>query len=235
MVAAQVSTEAAAVSARIINPNEGEIELNRNASLNPFFFLVSGVFEDRSRAVYPSGACFLVQREELALSLPPKEMMLYYEDVFVGMALRVRGGEIIQADDAVVHHEHGYSVAKVNARRLTFLRERNRLTCMLAFFSCWTLFKMWFIGPPVAIARLIAAPRGTKSWLGAFTAWVHAAFSIWFVRRARRSVTGRVKQGEDICREYFTSRLVPDDHPSAKRTNRIARFILRLMGIRTMD
>jgi len=106
---------------------------------------------------------------------------------------------------------------------------------MLTFFSDWTLFKLLFIGPPLAIARLIAAPRETKSWGGAFLAWIHAPFSLRYILKLRRAVTGGKKRGEDICAEYFTSRFVPDDHPSAGRINRTARFILGVLRIRTAD
>jgi len=235
LVAARQSTNAAAISARIINPHETELESGLNASLNPLFFLIHGVFEDRSRAVYPSGACFLIRRDELGPCLPPKEFFLYYEDVFVGMALRRRGRQIVQANDAVVHHAHGFSVGSVSSYRLTFLRERNRHTCMFVFFSDWTLFKLTFLGPPVAIARLIAAPRGTKSWAGAFLAWIHGPFSVAYILKIRRTIAGKVKSGEEIAAEYFTSRLVPDDHPTAKRTNRLGRFLLGLLRIRTAD
>ena len=81
-------TGAAAVSARVINPGETQIQSAYNASLNPLFFLIYGVFADRSRAVYPSGACFLIDRETLRNSLPPAELFLYYEDVILGMFLR---------------------------------------------------------------------------------------------------------------------------------------------------
>lgn len=235
MVAAQLSSGAAAVSARIINPDESELESRGNASLNPLFYLISGVFEDRSRAVYPSGACFLIQRDELGSSLPPRELFLYYEDVFVGMALRIRGREIVQANDAVVHHEHGYSVARMSRFKLTFLRERNRHVCMLTFFSDWTLFKLLFIGSPLAIARLIAAPKGTKSWRGAFLAWIHAPFSLRYILKLRRAVNGGKKHGENISAEFFTSRFVPDDHPSATKINSFAKFILKLLRIKTAD
>ena len=60
LVADYRESGAAAVSARVINPGEGPLESGYNATLNPLFFLVSGVFTDRSRAVYPSGACFLI-------------------------------------------------------------------------------------------------------------------------------------------------------------------------------
>ena len=76
MVDVHESSGAASVSARIVNPDESPIESGFNASLNPFFYLIHGVFNDRTRAVYPSGACFLIEKKALADCLPPEEFFL---------------------------------------------------------------------------------------------------------------------------------------------------------------
>ena len=120
LVQTMETSGAAAVSARIVNPGESEIESKYNASLNPMYFLIDGVFSDRSKAVYPSGACFLIEHVALTSCLPPEKFFLYYEDVFLGMSLRIKGSEIVQANDAVVHHEHGYSVRRMSSYKLTF-------------------------------------------------------------------------------------------------------------------
>ncbi len=235
MVKTHLSSGASAVSARIVNPDETELERTTNASLNPLYFLVGGVFTDRTKAVYPSGACFLIIKDELAACLPPREMFLYYEDVFVGMALRSRGREIVQANDAAVHHHHGYSVASVSPFMLTFYRERNRHTCMFTFFGMWTLTRLALVGPIIAMARLLAPTGRRKSVLGAFTAWAHSSFSLFYIARLKRSIKGRNKSGEEIAKEYFTSRLVPDDHPRADVLNKRGRRIFGMLGIHTRD
>jgi hypothetical protein len=228
------NTRAAAVSARIVNPNETHLESEYNATLNPLFFLIDGVFSDRSQAVYPSGACFLIEWDALNKCLPPEEFFLYYEDVFIGMALRVSGQEIVQANRAVVHHEHGYSVSRINPVRLAFYRERNRHACMFIFFSGWTVAKLITLVPFALLHTIIKALRKKVSFIGAVLGWVHVTLSWSYIRNLKGNVS-RPINGETICAKYFTSRLIPDDSPFAGFTNKIGKAFFKLLRIKTWD
>ena len=235
LVGTYVQTGAAAVSARIVNPNESRLESEYNASLNPLYFLINGVFSDRSRAVYPSGACFLVERKALRECLPPREIFLYYEDVFLGMRLRMSGREIVQATDAVVHHEHGYSADKMLRYRLAFYRERNRHVCMFVFSSVGTIVKLALLIPLTLAHTLWRELMGEASFPGAVMGWLHASLSWGYIHKLRSSHPRKGISGERICAANFTSRLIHDDAAGAEAINRFGRWLFGFLKIRTLD
>jgi len=234
LVATYHQTRAAAVSPRIVNPNEGHLEANYNATLNPLYFLINGVFADRSRAVYPSGACFLVERKALMECLPPKELFLYYEDVFIGILLRMSGREVIQANEAVVHHLHGYSVNRLLQYRLAFYRERNRHVCMFVFYSSATILKLALLIPLTVMHTLWKELMGEASFPGAAMGWVHASLSWSFIRKLRLNLPHKGIGGDDVCAGNFTSRLIHDDAPAADTINRFGRWLFRFLRIKTL-
>jgi hypothetical protein len=235
LVAVYRQTHAAAVSPRIINPNESHLEANYNATLNPLYFLINGVFADRSRTVYPSGACFMVERKALVECLPPKEFFLYYEDVFTGISLRMSGREMVQANDAVVHHSHGYSVNKLLKYRIAFYRERNRHVCLFVFYSGATIMKLALLIPLTLMHTLWKELMGEASFPGAAMGWAHASLSWSYIRKLRRNLPRQGIGGEAICAGNFTSRLIHDDAPAAATINRLGRWIFRFLRIRTID
>ena len=86
-----------AVSAVIEHENESDLEKTTNASLNPLLYLIPGIFKDRTKAVYPSGACFLLRRDGNLPVVPvDPDFFMYYEDVYIGFLLRSLGKRVVQ-------------------------------------------------------------------------------------------------------------------------------------------
>ena len=139
LVATAESTGAHAVSAIIEHEGESEIERSTNASLNPLLYLIPGIFKDRTKAVYPSGACFLVRRDKDFPAPVDGSYFLYYEDVYIGFLLRSLGKIVVQSLDSKVRHIGSHSVKRWSETDATFFQERNRIQTQLLFFDFQTL------------------------------------------------------------------------------------------------
>lgn len=129
-----------AASAVIEHEGESDLEKSTNASLNPLLYLIPGVFKDRTKAVYPSGACFILKRDREILAPVDPFYFLYYEDVYIGFLLRALGKTVVQCPDSKVGHVGSHAVKRANTSRVAFLQERNRLITQILFFDNSTLW-----------------------------------------------------------------------------------------------
>ncbi|MCX6645036.1 MAG: hypothetical protein NTY09_01555, partial [bacterium] len=212
--------------------NESEIEKSTNASLNPLLYLMDGVFTDRTKAVYPSGACFLLKRDgSLPYPIVDKDYFLYYEDVYIGFLLRALGKVVVQCPDAVVKHIGSHSVKKSNPNRIAFIQERNRLLTMCLFYNCPTFFLLFpylfvdaLMKPVTCFIRKKPYWATTAAHLWIPLYWLH----VWKKHMALRKLPDF---DESRIYPYFTSKLLPDSFPGAGFHNRIARWWFRLIGI----
>lgn len=225
-------TGAHAVSAVIEHEDESEIQKSSNASLNPLLYLVDGVFTDRTKAVYPSGACFLLQRDtDLPIEIVDKNYFLYYEDVYIGFLLRALGKKVIQCPDAVVRHRGSHSVGKSNPDRIAYFQERNRLLTMGLFFDCPQLVLIFpYILLDSAFKPISCLMRKKPFWATvAAHLWFHFNWlAIWKKHIALRKLPDF--KAERIY-PYLTSIILPDKYPLSSMTNGIARWWFRLVGI----
>lgn len=225
-------TGAHAVSAVIEHEDESDIQKSSNASLNPLLYLVDGVYTDRTKAVYPSGACFLLRRDrELPMEIVDKNYFLYYEDVYIGFLLRALGKKVVQCPDAVVRHTGSHSVGKSNPNRIAYLQERNRLLTMGLFFDCPQLVLIF----PYIFLDSLTKPfscllRKKPFWATALAHWwfLFNWLAIWKKHIALRKLPGF--KAERIY-PYLTSIILPEKFPTSAFHNRIARWWFRTAGI----
>lgn len=145
-----------AVSATIVHESDSELEKTTNASLNVLLYLVPGVFKDRTKAVFPSGACFLLRREPGSAAPVDPEYFLYYEDVYIGFLLHSLGKKVVQCPSARVQHAGSHSAKRWDRNRLAFLRERNRILTMILFFDWWLLLGL---SPLILLDLILKVPQ----------------------------------------------------------------------------
>lgn len=225
-------TGAHAVSAVIRHENESEIEQTTNASLNPLLYLIDGIFTDRTKAVYPSGACFLLRRDgTIPCPVVDKEYFLYYEDVYIGFLLRSLGKKIVQCPTSVVRHIGSHSVKKSIPNRIAFLQERNRLLTMCLFYDCTTLFLL----SPYFLLDTLARPFSCLARKKPF--WATAVAHLWipmhwlYVWKKHKALRKLPDFKSSRIFTYFTSKILPDSFPTSDFHNIIARWWFRLIGI----
>jgi GT2 family glycosyltransferase len=225
-------TGAYAVSAVIKHENESEIEKSTNASLNPLLYLVEGIFTDRTKAVYPSGACFLLKRDgSIPCPVVDKDYFLYYEDVYIGFLLRAFGKDVVQCPDAVVKHIGSHSVKKSNPNRIAFMQEKNRLLTMCLFYDCSTFFLIFpYLFIDALMKPVTCMIRKKPFWA---TASAHLWIPMYWKYVWKKHFALRKLPGFNSHRifPYFTSKVVPGSYPGAKFHNGIARWWFRLIGI----
>ena len=225
-------TGAHAVSATIEHDHSTPLESSTNASLNPLLYLIPGVFRDRTKAIYPSGACFLLRRDPgLGSRAVDPEYFLYYEDVYIGFLLRSLGKTIIQCPDARVRHRASHAVRKADPNRIAFLQERNRLLTQILFFSLTTLLG---ISPIILLDSLLKIPA---CWIRGKPAIPTLQAHFWVLLNIRRILRKRARlreiPGFDPKRilPWLTGRLLPPDLPTARFWNALSTGWFRLVGI----
>ena len=115
------------------------------------------------------GAAMLVRRETFeAIGGFDERYFCYFEDVDLGFRLRLTGGRILQAPDAVIAHVGGGS-AGARSEFAEFHGARNRLW---TFFKCMPMPLLTLLGPLHLAGSILlasAAPfrgRGFGAWRG---------------------------------------------------------------------
>jgi GT2 family glycosyltransferase len=229
LLSAAEKENAHAVSAVISHAHETELDQSTNSSLNPLFYLIPGIFTNRSVAVYPSGACFLL-RKDPSLPNPPvdPEYFMYYEDVYIGFLLRALGNDTIQCPDAVVKHSGSHSVGKVASGKIAFLQERNRLITQSLFLDCGTLFLVGLLNSIDFLFKPFTCIYRKKPYwptIGANWWILFHWLSLWKKHIGLRKLPG-FKASRNY--PYLTSKMVPDSAPMAGLVNGFSRFWLGL-------
>ncbi len=226
------STGAHAVSAAIEHEGDTEIERTSNASLNPLLYLIPGVFADRTKAVYPSGACFLLRRDgDLPRTPVDPDYFLYYEDVYIGFMLRAIGKTVVQCPDARVRHVGSHAVKKANPNLVAFLQERNRWMTQLLFLDVATLFA---IAPHTFFDWLFRIPACWIRRKPSFaTIWAH--WWVWFHIGSILRKRGQLRKLRDFdprrILPYLTGKVLPGSSAFARGLNAFSTSWLRLTGV----
>ena len=225
-------TEAHAVSAVIEHENESDLHKSTNASLNPLLYLIHGVFTDRTKAVYPSGACFILRRDgSVPCPIVDRDYFLYYEDVYIGFLLRSLGKKIVQCPESIVKHIGSHTVKRSNPNRIAFIQERNRLLTMCLFYdwSTFLLLSPWFFLDAI-IKPITCLMRKKPFWA---TAMAHFWIPFHWLYVLKKYIALRKFPDFKASRiyPYFTSKILPDNAPASSFFNRIARWWFRLIGI----
>jgi len=225
-----VESGAYAVSAVILNEGESELDGNANASLNYVLKLIPGVFTDRTKAVYPSGACFLLKKDSNCPVDP--DYFLYYEDVHIGFYLRALEYPVVQCPDAVVRHTGSHSVRRANPSRIAFLQERNRLITQILFFDFPILIAL---SPLILIDSLFKIPecwiRGKPVLATIYAHW-WVLFNIGTILTKRLKLSKNDGFSRNRILSYITGKALPNDVPGSGLINALTTGWCRLFGIR---
>ena len=217
-----------AVSAVIEHEDDTELQRTTNASLNPLMYMIEGVFRDRTVAVYPSGACFLLNKDpDLPIGPVDPSYFLYYEDVYIGFLLRALGKKVVQCPESRVRHAGSHSVKRSNPNHVAFYRERNRLVTMCLFLN-W--YSMLLIGPLIwlesAVKPFTCLFRGVPYWATVRAHWwlLFNCFSV-----LGKHVMLRKLPDFDASRiyPYLSGKIVPDHLPTAALQNWSSRIWFR--------
>jgi N-acetylglucosaminyl-diphospho-decaprenol L-rhamnosyltransferase len=231
MVATAEATGASAVSAVIEHENKTELEKATNAGLSPLLYLIPGVFKDRTKAVYPSGACFLLRREKDQPAPVDPDYFLYYEDVYIGFLNRSLGKTVVQCPEARVRHMGSHSVRRSNRERIAFLQERNRLITQILFFDFGTLLGL---SPLILADSLLKIPqcvtRG-KPVIPTVQAHFWVLFSIGTILRKRAALRKLADFGPRRILPYLTGKVLPPSARGARFWNSISKGWCRMIGL----
>jgi len=225
------TTGAHAVSAVIDHGTESDLEKSTNASLNPLFYLIKGVFKDRTVAVYPSGACFLLRNDKNIPCPVDPGYFLYYEDAYIGLFLRALDKKVVQCPDSVVKHAGSHSVKRTNPKKIAFYQERNRLLTQVLFLNTRELILIypciWYDSFLLPLSCFIRK----KPYFTMLSSHWWFTFHWWSVLQKKNAL--RKIPNFDTRRNYpyLSGQLFPAKIPTSSLQNRLAKWWWRLIGI----
>jgi GT2 family glycosyltransferase len=220
------------VSAVIEHENESGLEKSTNASLNPLLYLIPGIFKDRTKAVYPSGACFLLRRDGNLPIVPiDPDYFIYYEDVYIGFLLRALGKAVDQCPQSRVKHIGSHAVKKADTSRIAFHRERNRLVTQILFFDLPTLLG---IAPLILADSILKIPQCLvirKPVGPTIRAHFWVLFNIGSILRKRAGLRKLPDFKPRRILPWLTGKVLPQGNLGARFWNSISTGWCRIVGI----
>ncbi len=200
------------------------------------------LLRDYRECFTPSGVCLMVRRAQIERPFPG-EYFAYYEDVYLGWRLRLRGLGVERVPEAVVYHEGSAASRHDAALRpvLAFHAEKNRLANLLIFYERRTLLRLAplllldeakrcagalaRLRPP-AVARALGTLARARWWLLRRRRWI---------AEERRAVqAGRVAPDRDIL-PLMSGRLTPGQGPTGRTLNVLSLGYCRLAGLLVVE
>jgi GT2 family glycosyltransferase len=169
---------------RIPNPDNVALMRNGTHSLvgnNIWFPLLS----DYKECFTPSGVCLLFPRNDDPLF--PAEYFAYYEDVYFGWRLQLRGLKAERVPDAVIYHE-GSRTGRFDPelrRALAVHVEKNRLANLIIFYGASTFIRivpLLLLDEAQKLFRILAAIMTGRDGMAKLKAYFLAR--LWVLRHA---------------------------------------------------
>ena len=232
LVSTAEESGAYAISAVIEHENESDLEKNTNASLNPLLYLIPGIFKDRTKAVYPSGACFLLRRDGSLPIVPiDPDYFMYYEDVYIGFLLRALGKAVDQCPRSRVKHIGSHAVKRADTSRMAFHRERNRLVTQILFFDFQTLLGL---APLILADSILKIPQCLvirKPVGPTIRAHFRLPFNIGSILKKRAALRRLPDFKPRRILPWLTGKVSPPDVPGAGFWNFLSAGWCRIVGI----
>jgi len=190
-----------------------------------------------------SGVCLLFPRAEVDIPFPA-EYFAYYEDIYLGWRLRLRGLGAERVPEAVIYHVgSGTSREQPELRGvLAFHAEKNRLANLTIFYAAPTLVRILPLLALDEMKKLVVALVRLLTGRGGFDyLMTYARARLWLVRRIkwilgtrRRMQAERRVNDRDIVR-LLSGRLSMQKGVGATILNRFSLGYCRAVGLRTVE
>lgn len=174
----------------------------------------------------------------------PEEYFAYFEDVFLGWTLQLKGLRVERVPEAVIYHAGSATASKHPGLRplLAFHAEKNRLANLFVFYNWFTLLRLMPLLLVAELANLAGSlvpllrSKPTQARIKA-----HIASRLWLIRhtgwlwRLRRQVQQLRKVQDQSIISLMSGRLTMQDGRLGKLLNSFSLTYCRLVGIRTVE
>ena len=174
----------------------------------------------------------------------PEEYFAYFEDVFLGWTLQLKGLRVERVPEAVIYHAGSATASKHPGLRplLAFHAEKHRLANLLVFYSWFTLVRLMPLLVVAELANLVGSlvallsSEPTSARIKAHIAsrmWLIGHIG-WLLRLRKQLQQVRKVQDHRII-SLLSARLTMQDGRLGKLLNSFSLTYCRLVGIRTVE
>lgn len=172
-----------AVTAAVSNAGE----LPSNDALNLLLYNIKDAFGELPIALYPGGSACLIRKSLIPLDGFPKEHFAYYEDLFLGLMIRLTGWDIVKDSAALFHHIGSVTAKRLPDYRIRFYQKRNRLATIIALYTVPDLIKLTPLFILDFLYQILLFLRGTGEIISGF--WLLATLPDLVTRGLRMRST----------------------------------------------
>jgi len=200
------------------------------------------LMSDYKECFTPSGVCLLFPRTDDLLF--PAEYFAYYEDVYFGWRLQLRGLKAERVPDAVIYHQ-GSRTGRFDPelrRGLAVHAEKNRLANLIIFYSVWTFIRivpLLFLDETQKLIRILAAIMTGRDGVAKLKTYVLAR--LWVLQHANwLRVTRKRIQAERCVPDHRIVQLMSGcltmvNNFGGRFSNLLALGYCRIAGLRTVE
>jgi GT2 family glycosyltransferase len=204
---------------------------SKNGTVNYLGYNIMGEFDDLSQVFYATGASVIFRRD---ISDSPfiDKYFLYQEDLYFSWKLRLRGFQILMAQESLVHHRGSEATRHQPSSLVTFYQERNRLLNSFLLYETKTLILLLPLFIADALAKTLSSLAGEgKSFAGIVRAyWWIATHPAWIRTERARHQALRTVQDAAIMR-LMSYKVLNGDTVTARVLNRVSLAYARLVGL----
>src|SRR5436309_3395640 len=225
-------------------PQSSEVALMRNGTHS-----VTGanmwlpLLRDYRQCFTGSGVCMVFAKRTVEYPFP-EEYFAYFEDVFLGWTLQLKGLRVERVPEAVIYHAGSATASKHPRLRplLAFHAEKNRLANLFVFYNWFTLLRLM----PLLLVAELANLAGSlvpllRSEPTSARIKAHIASRMWLIGhigwllRLRKQLQQVRKVQDHRIISLLSARLTMQDGRLGKLLNSFSLTYCRLVGIRTVE
>jgi GT2 family glycosyltransferase len=223
--------EVGAVCSKVVTEGVPPEYYSKNGTVNYLGYNIMGEFDDLSQVFYATGASVIFRRD-IVDSPFIDEYFLYQEDLYFSWKLRLRGFQILMAQESLVHHRGSEATRQLPSSLVTFYQERNRLLNCLLLYETTNLILLLPFFVAGALTKTVSSLVGRgKSFTGIVRAyWWIATHPAWIRTERTRHQVPRTVQDAAIMRQ-MSYKVLNGDTVIARVVNRVSLAYARLVGL----
>ena len=200
------------------------------------------LMSDFKECFTPSGVCLLFPPSDHLPFLA--EYFAYYEDVYFGWSLRLRGLKAERVPEAVIYHEGGRTGRfESKLRRAVGVHvEKNRLVNLIIFYAGWTFIRivpLLLLDEAKKLILIIAAMVSGRDGAAKLKDYIRARF--WLLRHAkwirsiRKSVQAERRIPDHAVVQLMSGRITMVNNAGGRFVNFLAISYCRIAGLRVVE
>lgn len=205
----------------------------KNGSINFLGYNIMRVFQEPWQTFFASGCALMYQRDVVGDSPFDPDYFLYAEDVYLSWRVRLKGWEVVQVSEAVVHHKGSVTARK--RQDTIFYQTRNRLLNCLLFYERSTLIRLIPYFAFDLIAGTVRNAFPLRSLMAFWKGYLTVLLRLHAVVTKRRMLQAERQASDREILRLMSCKLLNEGGSLSRWLNRLSFLYCRLAGLETVE